>query len=89
MKKSQRVITIIVEYAWICLNKQGSKYASDYKHAKILNMAKFWIWQDSQYTSIIQPKRSEYARIFLDRIWTWYRFWIWQSYEYARVTQDS
>ena len=36
------------------------------KCAKILNMAKFWIWQSSQYTSVSQ--RSKYGRICLDRI---------------------
>ena len=36
------------EYAWICLNKQNSEYATALKYAKILNMAKFWIWQGSQ-----------------------------------------
>ena len=32
-------IRIIIEYAWTCLNKQGSEYASCPIHAKILNMA--------------------------------------------------
>ena len=38
-KKVNVIITIITEYAWICLNWQGSKYASGPKHTKILNMA--------------------------------------------------
>ena len=29
------------EYAWMCLYKQDSEYASGPKHAKILNMARF------------------------------------------------
>ena len=33
----------IIEYAWMCLDKQDSEYASGPKYGKILNMAKFWI----------------------------------------------
>ena len=51
------------KYAWICLNKQDSEYSSRPKYTKILYMAKFWIWQVSQYASDTQ--RSEYARICL------------------------
>ena len=36
------IITIIIEYAWMCVNKQDSEYADGPKYAKILNMAKFW-----------------------------------------------
>ena len=54
------------EYAWMCLYKQDSAYASHPKYAKILNMAKFWIWQGSQYASVTQ--RSEYARICFHRV---------------------
>ena len=39
------------EYTWMGLNKQDSEYASGPKYAKILNMAKFWMWQSSQYAS--------------------------------------
>ena len=42
------------EYTWICLNKQDSEHASSPKYAKILNIAKFWIWQGSQYANIMQ-----------------------------------
>ena len=56
----------MVDYAWICLNKQDSEYASGPKYAKILNIAKLWIWHGSQYTSCRQ--RSEYIRICLDRV---------------------
>ena len=35
-KKTVKVIIIIIiEYAWICLNKQGFAYASGPKYAKI------------------------------------------------------
>ena len=40
----------------MCRYKQDSEYA--------LNMAKFWIWQGSQYASVTQ--RYEYVRICLD-----------------------
>ena len=43
----------------------GSEYASGPKYAKILNMAKFLIWQGSQYSSV--KHRSEFAIICLDR----------------------
>ena len=52
------------------LNKEDSEYGCGSKYAKILNMAKFWIWQCSQYASVTQ--RSECARIYL----------AWQSSEY-------
>ena len=48
----------------MCLYKQDSEYVSDPKYAEILNMAKFWIWQDFQIASVTQ--RSECARICLD-----------------------
>ena len=54
------------EYAWMCRYKKDSEYASGPKYAIILNMAKFWIWQGSQYANVTQ--RSEYARICLDRV---------------------
>ena len=77
----------MLEYSWIYLNKKDSKYA------KILNTAKFWIWQCSQYASVTQ--RSEYTSIFLDRALDIARFlnmsefWIWQGSEYSSVTQRS
>ena len=37
----------MLEYAWMCLCKQDSEYAMGPKYAKILNMAKFLIWQGS------------------------------------------
>ena len=53
------------DYAWMCIYKQGSEYASGPKCVKILNMAKFWLWQGSQYASVTQ--RPEDACICLDR----------------------
>ena len=44
----------------MCLNKQNSEYALGPKYAKVLYMAGFSI------ASVTQ--RSEYARIFLDRV---------------------
>ena len=50
----------------MCLNTQGSEYSLGPKHAKILNMGKFGIWQGSQHASVTQ--RLEYARICLGRV---------------------
>ena len=55
-----------VEYAWMCLNKQDSEYVLGPTYAKNLNMAKFWMWQVSQYTSVTQ--HSEHGRICLGRV---------------------
>ena len=79
----------IPECAWMWLYKQDSEYASGPKYAKILNMAKFWIWQGCQYANITQ--RSEYARICLGKILNVSSvlnmpgFWIWQGSEYATI----
>ena len=79
------ITIIIIEYASMWLNKQDSEYAYGPKYTNILNMAKFWTWQGSQYASVSQ--RSEYVRICLvDRDLNIYRvlimpvFWIWNSY---------
>ena len=45
------------EYAWICLNKPDSEYASGTKYAKTVNMTRFWTWHDFQYLNDTQ--RSE------------------------------
>ena len=86
-KKVNVIITIIIE----CAYKQDSEYAPDPKYAKILNMAKFLIWQGSQYASVAQ--RSGFAWICLDRVLniSWdskyarilniARFWICKSYQ--------
>ena len=81
------------EYAWIYLNKQDSEYASGPKYAKILNMAKFWIWEGYQYTSV--TRRCEYPRISLDRVLNISRvlnmpgFWICNSMaEYVWIGQE-
>ena len=90
-KKVNNKLSIL--YAWICLNKQGSEYASCPKDVKILNMAKFWIPHGSQYASVVNC--SEYARICLDRVLNISQvlkipgFWIWQGSEYARAAQCS
>ena len=70
------------EYDWNWLYKQDSEYASGPKYAKILVMAKFWIWQSSQYANVTQ--RSEYTRICLER-WMYLRFWICPDCEYGKV----
>ena len=33
--------------SWMCRDKQDSGYVSGPKYAKILNIAKFWLWQGS------------------------------------------
>ena len=73
-KKVNVIKTIIIEwtlfnmpeYAWMRLYKQDSEYTSGPKYDKILNIAKFWIWQGSQCASVTQ--RSGYARMCLDRV---------------------
>ena len=54
------------KHAWMCLYIQDFEQASNTENATTLNMAKFWIWQGSQYVSVAH--RSEYVRIFLDRV---------------------
>ena len=45
----------------MCLNKQDSEYASDPKYAKILNMARFLIWEGSQMRVLQSvPSMPEY-----------------------------
>ena len=41
------------------LYKHDSEYASSPEYYKILNAAKFWIWEGTQYASVTQL--SEYA----------------------------
>ena len=46
------------KYAWMCPYKQDCGYASDPKCVKILNLAKFWIWQASLYVNVtLRPSR--------------------------------
>ena len=84
---------LITEYAWICPNKQEFEYASGPKYAKILSMAKFWIWQGYQILSVTQG--SKHAKICFDRVLNISQvlkmpeFWVWQGSEYERVTQGS
>ena len=60
------------EYAWMCLYKKDSEYASGPKYAIALNMAKFWIWQGSQYANVTSIlKMLEYA---LTEFWIYLRF---------------
>ena len=79
------ITTIIIEYAWMWLNKQDSEYAYGPKYANILNMAKFWTWQGSQYASVSQRLNMP-ENALLDRDLNIYRvlimpvFWIWNSY---------
>ena len=79
------------EYAWMCIYKQDSEHAPGPKHAKILNIAKFWIWQVSQYASVRQL--SWYAWVCLERapnlswVLNMLGFGISRGSEYARVTQ--
>ena len=65
----------------MCLHKQDPRYASGPKYAKILNMAKFWMSQVSQYACVEQ--RSEYSRIFFDRVLNTY--WILNMSEFTTI----
>ena len=86
LKRKKVIVTIIIEYVWICLN---SECAWDPNYAKILNMAKFWIWHGSQYASVTQ---RSYAKMCLARVlnisWILYMpgFWIWHGSEYVSYT---
>ena len=46
-KKVNVIITIIIEYAWICL-KRDAEYASGPKYAKI--------WQSSEYGRVLNMR---------------------------------
>ena len=60
-KRNLRLLELSLLNMPECLYKQDPEYASGPKYANILNMAKFWIWQGSQYASIAQ--RPEYAKM--------------------------
>ena len=70
----------------MCIYKHDSEYASGPKYVKILNMAKFWILEGSQYASVTQ--RSEYGEILnmggFSICERYTAFWIWRSSEYGR-----
>ena len=60
------------EYTWMCLYKQVSEYTSGSTYAKILNLAKFWIWKCSKYASVHGVINiPEYA---LTELWIYCRF---------------
>ena len=64
----------IPEYAWMCLYKQDSEYALGPNYAEILNMAKFRIWQGSQYAT--QSYHSEYTKCALTEFWIYLAKWL-------------
>ena len=64
------------EFAWICLNKCGSEYASGPIYAKILNMAKFL-------------NMAEFSTCQSCTAFWIYQDILWQSSEYVEVTQGS
>ena len=56
------------KYAWMCVYKQGSEYASSPNYAKILNNVKFWIWQGSEYARVTRGgNMPEYIWIYDNR----------------------
>ena len=56
------------KYAWMCVYKQGSEYASSPNYAKILNNVKFWMWQGSEYARVTQGgNMPEYIWIYDNR----------------------
>ena len=74
------------QYTWMCLYKEDSEHALGHKYAKILNMAKFWIWQGSQYAVTLNMLyRAWNVSWVLNMPW----LWIWQGSEYLRVTKGS
>ena len=54
------------EIAWMCLYKYDSEYTSGLKYAKLLNMAKFWIWKGSQYASVTQRAGKCFDKVLLN-----------------------
>ena len=56
--KIKVILTITIEYAWIC---KSFEYASGPKPAKTLNMAKFWMPQSGWIYDNRQV--SEYAKV--------------------------
>ena len=69
------IITIIIEYAWMCLNKQDSE------QPQVLNMPKFWICQWSEHDRVLNRVLDRVLNIF----WVLNKlvFWIW------KITQGS
>ena len=58
------------EYAWMFRYKYYYEYALGPKYAEILNMAKFWIWQDMLWPSYEYILGSKYARILnMEQFW--------------------
>ena len=68
-KKVCVVMAIIIEYAWTCLNKQGSEYALGLKYVKILNMMNFLVWQGSQSVSV-----KQFTEYVLTEFWIYLGF---------------
>ena len=69
-KDKVSIMTIVIEYAWISLNKQACEY--------VLNMPKFGIWQSSNYDRVLNMRalhsvlsNSEYV---LTDFWIYLRF---------------
>ena len=66
------IVTIITEYAWICLNEQGFEYVSGSKYGKNLSMTgfsmcelytAFWICQNMPWQSSDYISGSKYGRV--------------------------
>ena len=81
-------------------NHARIKWKKEVNNVKVLSMAKFWIWQDSQYLGVTQ--RSKYTRICLNKQDSEYaldpkymtilsiaKLWICQASQKASVTQHS
>ena len=78
------------EFAWMCLYKYDSEYTSGLKYAKLLNMAKFWIWKGSQYASVTQRAGKCFDKVLkISWIVNMPGFWMCHGSEYARVAQGS
>ena len=82
------------EYAWMYLRKHDSEYALVPTYAKILHMAKFWIWQGSEYARVIQGSKDDTIWLNMSE-WDVYmteHVWIYnnrQSFEYVSYNTQS
>ena len=65
------------KYAWMCLYKQGSKYATGCKYVKFLTAAKFWMWQLHSVLNMPEHALTEF-RIYL-KLQICHELRIWQG----------
>ena len=78
------------EFGWMCLCKYDSEYTSGLKYAKLLNVAKFWIWKGSQYASVTQRAGECFDKVLkISWVINMPGFSMCHRSEYAGVAQGS